>query len=54
LNRLFLVADSPDAWYVGRDYGVTYASQEQDDRIYQDGGSYYNSSSAPAKRTKGG
>jgi len=51
---LFLVADSPDAWYGVGNYVGTYPSQEQDERIYQDGGSYYNSSSAPAKRTRGG
>lgn len=54
LLTCFVVANSPDAWYGGGTYGGTYPSHVQDDRIYQDGGGYYQRTSAPATRTRGG
>ncbi|XP_069672029.1 uncharacterized protein [Periplaneta americana] len=45
--------DSPDAWYGSSNYSGPYSSHEQDDRIYQDGSSYYHGTTAPAKRTRG-
>jgi hypothetical protein len=54
LKDFFLVADSPDAWYGGGSYDGPYPSHEQDARIYQDGGSYYNNTSVPAKKTRSG
>ncbi|KAJ9574568.1 hypothetical protein L9F63_008264, partial [Diploptera punctata] len=46
--------DSTDTWY-GTNYAGTYStqSQEQDERIYQDGSGYYHNTSAPPKRTRG-